>query len=65
MGRIPGRANAKVTVDDLDEYEAAIYLIEHNDIDDVTITVDETTFKAKGTVFLSVRPHLFSIKFTK
>lgn len=65
VGKVAGKASAKITVDDLDDYEAAIYLIEHNDLDDVAVTIDETTFHAKGTVFLSGRPHPFSIKFTK
>jgi len=65
LARTAGKASATIKAADLDEHEAAIYLIEHNDIDDVTITVDATTFRARGTVFLSGRPHAFSIKFTK
>jgi hypothetical protein len=40
VSRVAGRFRAKITVDNLDEYEVAIYLIEHNDVDDVTVSVD-------------------------
>lgn len=60
-----GKATAQVTVDDLDEHEAALYMMEHNDIDEVSIMINESTFSAKGIVFLSGRPHPFSIKFKK
>lgn len=65
IGKAKGEAHAKITVDDLDEHEAAIYLIEHNDIDAVTVSVVDGELSAKGTVFLSGRPHSFSIKLTK
>jgi hypothetical protein len=57
------KVTARITVSDLDEHEAAIYLIEHNDVDNVSVLADGTTFSAKGTVFLAGRPKPFSIKF--
>lgn len=65
IGKVEGKATAKISIDDLDENEAAIYLIEHNDIDDVIVTIADGGLTAKGTVFLSGRPHSFSIKFVK
>ena len=65
IGRVEGKATAKISIDDLDENEAAIYLIEHNDIDDVIVTIDDGGLTAKGIVFLSGRPNSFSIKFLK
>jgi len=65
IGKVEGMATAMITVDDLDEHEAAIYLIEHNDIDDVIVTIADGGLSAKGTVFLSGRPHSFSIKYTR
>jgi hypothetical protein len=56
---------ATVSVDDLDEYEVAIYLMEHNDVDEVKVSADRNGFKAGGVVFLSNKPHSFSISFTK
>jgi hypothetical protein len=64
-GRTAGTYRAKVSIDDLDEYEVAIYLIEHNDVDDVAVKADREMIQARGTVFLSGKPHPFSIKFTK
>lgn len=64
-GKVEGTASATVTVEDLDEHEAAIYLMEHNDIDEVSVKIAKETLTAKGIVFLSGRPHSFSIKFAK
>lgn len=64
---VNGRADAfaaKVTADDLDEYEVAIYLMEHNDVDTVSIEVDGGEFTANGTVFLSGKPLPFAIRFS-
>jgi hypothetical protein len=60
-----GTFSAKVSAGDLGEYEVAIYLMEHNDVDDVKVTADRHGFKAAGVVFLSGEPHPFSILFTK
>lgn len=60
-----GFMRAKISRDDLDEYEAAIYLIEHNDIDDVELTIDGNgALQVRGIVFLSGRPHPFSAHYT-
>jgi hypothetical protein len=64
VGKDAGKASAHVTLDDLSEHEAAIYLMEHNDIDNVVITVDGPLFQAKGTVLLLGSPLAFSITFT-
>lgn len=64
-GASAGTFNATVSTDDLDEYEVAIYLMEHNDVDEVEVTADRQGFTATGVVFLSGRPHPFSISFTK
>ena len=64
-GRKAGTFNATVSTDDLNAYEVAIYLMEHNDVDDVKVTADHQGFKATGMVFLSGKPHPFSISFTK
>ncbi len=63
--KLVGLANTKVVRADLDEHEVGLYLMEHNDIDDVTVSVSDSTFQAMGRVFLSGRPHSFSIHFTK
>jgi hypothetical protein len=56
---------ANISRDDLETYEAAIYLIEHNDLDSVELTVDrDGVLKIRGTVFLSGRPHKFSVHYT-
>ena len=60
-----GLFETSVSQDDLDEYEVAIYLMEHNDVDEVKVNADAVTFEANGTVFLSGKPHQFSIKFSK
>ncbi|MEM9701052.1 MAG: hypothetical protein AAF907_01255 [Planctomycetota bacterium] len=50
--------------DDLDGLEAAIYLMEHNDLDGVELTVDgEGRIAIQGTVFLSGRPHPFFVQY--
>lgn len=60
-----GTLRAKISRDDLDEYEAAIYLIEHNDVDDVDVSVDGSgKLFVSGTVFLSGSPHSFSVDYT-
>jgi len=59
------KINREGSVNDLDEHEVAIYLMEHNDVDDVTVSVDGRTPKAKGIVFFSGRPSPFSIAFTE
>jgi hypothetical protein len=64
-GRNAGTFNATVSLDDLDEYEVAIYLMEHNDVDEMKVSADRNGFKATGVVFLSGKPHPFSISFTK
>ena len=56
---------ATVSQDDLDEFEVAIYLISHNDVDEVKVKANATTFEASGTVFLSGKPHPFSIVYRK
>jgi hypothetical protein len=63
--RSSGTFKATVSTADLDEYEVAIYLMEHNDVDGVKVTADRQTFKATGVVYLSGKPHPFSISFTK
>lgn len=60
-----GAFKAAVSQVDLDEYEVAIYLIEHNDVDEVKVKADAKTYEAAGTVFLSGKPHPFSIKYSK
>lgn len=57
--------HATVSTDELDEYEVAIYLMEHNDVDEVQVTADRHGLTAKGVVFLSGRPHPFSISLLK
>src|SRR5262245_12479823 len=57
--RSAGTFKATVSTDDLDEYEVAIYLIEHNDVDEVKVTADRQTFKATGVVLLFGKPHPF------
>ena len=64
-GRKAGTFNASVSTDDLDKYEVAIYLMEHNDVDDVKVTADRNGFKATGVVFMSGKPHSFSISLAK
>lgn len=61
-----GNGSAQVAIDDLDEYEVAIYLMEHNDVDDVTVKiVPERSLEISGRVFLSGRPHDFTIKWNR
>lgn len=63
----PGTFRAKITVDDIeeDELEAAIYLVEHNDVDETVITASDNSLQVKGTVFLSGKPRKFEIRMTK
>lgn len=60
-----GAFEVSVSQDDLDEYEVAIYLIEHNALDDVKVKADLKRFEVSGTVFLSGEPHSFSINYSK
>jgi hypothetical protein len=64
-GLSAGAFRAVVSTDDLDEYEVAIYLMEHNDVDAVEVIADRRTLRATGVVILSGKRHPFSISFTK
>lgn len=64
-GRGAEKFSAKVSADDLDEYEVAIYLMEHNDVDEVKVITGLHSFKATGVVFFSGKPHPFSVSLTK
>src|SRR5262249_39534206 len=64
-GRSAEAFKAIVSRDDLEKYEVAIYLIEHNDVDKVKVTADRHGFKAAGIVYLSGKQHPFAISFTK
>ena len=56
---------AKISRDDLDEYEAAIYLMEHNDVDGVELSVDpDGVLQIRGNVLLSGQPHIFTVHYT-
>jgi hypothetical protein len=63
--RTKRKATAKVSLTDAEEYEVAVYLMEHNDVDEVSISIDGSTFSAKGIVFLFGKRHSFSIEFKK
>ncbi|MDF1738133.1 MAG: hypothetical protein P1U86_03150 [Verrucomicrobiales bacterium] len=53
---------ATLTLDDLNEYEAAIYMMEHNDMDGVEISLNaKGELRIEGTVFLLGETHPFSI----
>lgn len=57
-----GTATARVSRDDIDEYEFAIYMMEHNDIDDVRVTlVPEKSLEISGRVDLLGEMHEFVI----
>ncbi len=59
-----GTMRANISRDDLDEYEAAIYLMEHNDVDEVVLSVDRHgVLQIRGTVFLSGKPRSFSVQY--
>jgi hypothetical protein len=60
-----GEFTAAVSADELDEYEVAIYLMAHNDVDKVKVMADRQSFSASGLVFLSGKSHPFSIEFKK
>lgn len=60
-----GIMRARILQDNLDEYEAAIYLMEHNDVDDVELSIcRDGVLQVRGTVFLSGRTRTFSVHYT-
>ena len=63
MDVVTGGGKAKVVMDDLDEFEVAIYLIEHNDVDAVHVSMAPSqSIEVTGQVYLSDHQHEFSIK---
>lgn len=66
-GKLPGTFRAKITIDDIeeDELEAAVYLVEHNDLDETVITADKSSLQVKGKMFLSGKPRKFEIRLSK
>ena len=59
-----GAFTARVTMEDLEDYDVAIYLMEHFDVDEVSIRVQGSLFTAEGIVLLSEKPLPFSIRFS-
>lgn len=59
-------ATANISVDDLEEYEVAVYLIEHNDVDDLELHIDPNRglLQVRGRVFLSGEPHSLEIEWS-
>ena len=61
-----GIATAHVTRDDIDEYEFAIYMMEHNAIDDVRVTlVPDKSLAISGRVDLFGEVHDFVINWRR
>jgi hypothetical protein len=57
-----GVATARVQREDIDNYEFAIYLMEHNDIDDVTVKlIPDQSLEISGRVDLFGEVHDFTI----
>jgi hypothetical protein len=59
-----GRMSAKISFDDLDEYEIGLYLIEHNDLDEIVLFIDaDGVLHIQGMVFLSGKTHSLLVSF--
>ena len=59
-----GVLRASISGDDLDDYKAAIYLMEHNDVDGVELRVDDSgMLQVHGTVLLLCNPRTFSVTY--
>ncbi len=57
-----GIATARVKLDDVDNYEFAIYMMEHNNIDDVTVKlIPDKSLEISGRVDLFGEVHDFAI----
>ncbi|NND97015.1 MAG: hypothetical protein HKN47_06765 [Pirellulaceae bacterium] len=57
---------ATATLDDIDDYELAIYMMEHSDIDDVQISVQPNkSLDITGRVDLFGNEHTFAIRWQK
>ena len=60
-----GTALARIAFDDLRDYAVAVYLLEHNDVDDVALTLaDGEAIDVAGRVFLFDRWRDFKIAWT-
>lgn len=65
-GNQPGDVSATASLDDIDEYELAIYMMEHNDIEDVMIQIKAgTSLDITGKVDLFGETHNFAIRWHK
>jgi hypothetical protein len=55
----------KLKPEDSDNFDVALYLMEHNDVQGVTIKVDETRLEVAGQVDLMGEPHEFRIRWER
>lgn len=61
-----GDVSATASLDDIDEYELAIYMMKHSDIDDVKIQIkDSKALDITGKVDLLGETHNFAIRWHK
>lgn len=61
-----GIATARVALDDIDDYEFAIYMMEHNNIDNVTVKfIPDKSLEISGRVDLFGEVHDFAINWQR
>ncbi|MDZ7616845.1 MAG: hypothetical protein U1E05_07575 [Patescibacteria group bacterium] len=61
-----GIATARLTLDDIDDYDFAIYMMEHNNIDDVTVKlIPDKSLQISGRVDLFGEDHDFAINWLR